>query len=378
MAPVKFAQWTGEIPSDCTVLAIDEAQDLSLDDQAKIARWHASNTGNYLVVALDHQQRLRQDRHKPKIIEGMNFSGKTTTMSRSYRQTYPAAITGLALLFRWFSDRGLMIRPDIEEVNTHSESTTSLRGCLGAKVTTNNRTHRCEVTMRNDSHPGNHWRRTVDLFERGNDVLQMLENQRIDHHKVLWLRFAEMPHSDAVAGSGFEFHDVRDGDLSAFVDDRIKGLEHPIVVIEGMPDGVDAIDQPEQMWMARRLLYLCASRASGFLYFVLSKDSNRGGIRDEITKILGQLSQPKTFGHEVGATWKLTFNWRPNDVIEVPKFEDAIPDPEELEAEAAVDEPEAEEAGLEDLEEIESEDELAIEEVDFDESFVDDEAEAAE
>ncbi|MEM1297571.1 MAG: nuclease-related domain-containing protein, partial [Verrucomicrobiota bacterium] len=35
MAPITFAQWNGEIPDDCTVLAIDEAQDLCLISKAQ-------------------------------------------------------------------------------------------------------------------------------------------------------------------------------------------------------------------------------------------------------------------------------------------------------------------------------------------------------
>lgn len=361
LAPITFAQWTGEIPEDCTVLAIDEAQDLTLEDQAKIAQWHGNSPDNYLVVALDHQQRLRQDRHKPKIIEGLNFSRKTTTMTRSYRQTYPAAITGLALLFRWFSEQGLMICPDAEEVPTHSELNRSLRGCLGAKVTTNLKSQQCVVTMRNDSHPGNHWRRTVDLFERGNDVLRMLENQRVRHQEVLWLRFDGAETSDQVPDSGVEFYDVSSGSLEGFVNRRIKGLEHPIVVIEGMPEDIDDIENPERMWIARRLLYLCTSRASGFLYFVIPRNQHRGGVRDEISRILNQLSNPEMQGHEIGETWKLSFKWRPNDVIEVPDFEDAVPDPEEIAAEKKEGLPEPEEASDEDLEEIVNEEELAPE-----------------
>lgn len=366
MAPIDFAQWTGEIPEDCTVLAIDEAQDLSQEDQAKIARWHGSQEDNYLAVALDHQQRLRQDRKKPRIILGLNFTGKTTTMTRSYRQTYPAAITGLALLFRWFSNHGPMIQPDKEKVPTNSEIATSLRGCLGANIYTDENTLECEVTMRNDSHPGNHWRRTVDLYERDHDIIQMLDNQRIDKGNVLWLRFNAAADSEGVQQSGVEFYDVTSGNLDTFIDSRIKGLEYPVVVIEGMPEGIDDIDSPENMWIARRQLYLCTSRAAGFLYFVLPNDQYTNGIREEISKILVELSDPKVHGHEIGETWKLNFKWRKENVIEVPDFADAIQDPKEA-AEEAADEvrgedPKLEEANAEDLEEIQTPDELEPEE----------------
>ncbi len=350
MAPIHFAQWAGEIPSDCTVLAIDEAQDLGLEDQRKIAAWHRGSAKTYLAVALDHQQRLRQERKRPKIIEGLSFSRKTTTMSRNYRQTFPASITGLALLFRWFSDRGPMIQPDLEEVPTNSELAMSLRGCLGAKVTTHEKSQQCIVSMRNDSHPGNHWRRTIDLFSSGDAIQQMLENQRIDHRKVLWLRF-QASGSDSIPASGFEFHDLTNGDLEAFVERRIKGLEHPIVVIEGMPEKIDAVETPESMWMSRRLLYLCTSRASAFLYFVQAPESQPGGIYEEIRQILEQLSDPETYGHEISETWRLEFKWRPNEVIGVPNFEDAVVDPQEVLAEAALVMPPAEIPDPEDLEE---------------------------
>ncbi len=368
---VHFAQWTGEIPADCTVLIIDEGQDLSLEDQEKIANWHANGraSANYLAVAIDHQQRLKQHNKKVLIIQGMNFSGKTTTMTRSYRQPFPAAITGIALLFRWFSQQGAMIRPPGEKVSINSKRQPTLRGCLGAKVATNDQTNQCVVTMRNDSHPGNHWRRTADLYEHPEDVARLLATQQVDSSRVLWVRFTNQPvDADEEHALGFQINAVSSENLTDFLETRVKGLEYPIVVIEGMPDGIDNIENEDQMWMARRQLYLCTSRANGFLYFVLPPDQHAEGIRHEISRLLEQLSAPvqprNKKGHEVGKTWRLRFRWRTDDVRQVPDFDDAMPDPAEIEAEEAEELSEAEIAEGEDLEEVEDPSELIPEMLD--------------
>ncbi|MDF1811568.1 MAG: nuclease-related domain-containing protein, partial [Verrucomicrobiales bacterium] len=131
---IEFGKWSGTIAPQCNVMLIDEAQDLSLEDQLTIKDWHESNPDNYLAVSIDRQQQLQHSAGTPKIIEGMNFSGKTTPMTRSYRQPFPAAISGTALLFRWLSRTGPMIQTDRERIRVQKNHRNSLVGCLGARV----------------------------------------------------------------------------------------------------------------------------------------------------------------------------------------------------------------------------------------------------
>ena len=116
------------------------------------------------------------------------------------------------------------------------------------------------------------------------------------------------------------------------VDKYVKGQEYPVVVIEGVPSALNRweeraipptedIDADENdMWRARRILYLCASRATGFLIFVAGEPQGLApSIRSEVQALVKQLGQPETSGAS-GSEWALSFPvthpLRPMDVFD--------------------------------------------------------------
>ncbi len=327
MARVEFLRWSGEIPPDCNVLLIDEAQDLNETDQRCVASWfHEAGGGGFLAVALDRQQQLRASGARARIVEGLNFRGKTLQMRRGYRQPFPVTITGLALLYRWFSASGPMIRPERAELPLQSSKVPTFKGGVGFEVSRGLHSGECRISMRNDSHPGNNWRQTVDLFSSAGALRRMLIAQDVRKCDVLWLRFSQQDPDlpSLTLGRDFEFYQIDTQHASEFIDRNIKGLEFPIVVIEGTHAGIDATADPVDLWTARRQLYLCTSRAVGFLYVVLNEDPAHAPFRKEVEKLLDSLRRPHRGPHESGYTWRLSFRWRDRDVVPVSDYEDAI------------------------------------------------------
>ncbi|MDF1811567.1 MAG: hypothetical protein P1V20_05120, partial [Verrucomicrobiales bacterium] len=187
--------------------------------------------------------------------------------------------------------------------------------------------------MKHDSHPGNHWRRTVDQFESSTELLSMLQLQEIDPASILWIRFSSNSDSLDLPATGFHYFEITTESVNEVINREIKGMEHPVVVIEGMPDCIDDIEHPEMMWQARRQLYLCTSRATAFLYFVIRQEEDNQGIYNEIDSLTSQLREPVPVnqkGKLLPETWSLQFQWRPEDIIGVPDFEDSKPDAVEM------------------------------------------------
>lgn len=195
----------------------------------------------------------------------------------------------LALMFRWFAKDGPKVIPLRDE----------LEGSFGFKVAPRADKEPWFLSDINDSHPGNNWRYTVSRFLSPQDALRQIQQLRRDD--VLWVRFCkEDEFFDYEQLASFTYHPM-DGDGSAdLIDKYIKGQEFNVVVIEGLPanalvksfssvlsDGPDELES--QMWQARRELYLCASRANVFLFFILKSESEG---EDEIENLLSQLRSP--------------------------------------------------------------------------------------
>ena len=150
----------------------------------------------------------------------------------------------------------------------------------------------------NDSHPGNYWAFTVSTFLSCEDAYAQLANAGLSKNDVLWIRFGEEEAFDYERLLRFTYHNCFTSESFDLVDKYVKGQEFPVVVIEGVPPGADFQSfQPEtdsaekQMWTARRELYLCCSRATSFLYFVLPPSSLEH-IAQEIQTMVGLLSRP--------------------------------------------------------------------------------------
>lgn len=111
---------------------------------------------------------------------------------------------------------------------------------------------------------------------------------------VLWVRFSEEdPEFNYEQLRAFTYHNCRTYDSHQLCDKYVKGQEYPIVVIEGFPrfmdrygDGEKGTANEQKMWSFRREVYLCASRATSFLYFVF----NPRGNSPEITRMKNEFS----------------------------------------------------------------------------------------
>lgn len=339
--PVYFEQWRGRIREDCNILVIDESHDLANEDQLEVAGWlNADPAGRYLIVAQDRHQQIREHGLRVKIFQGLNFSWKCSSLSRSYRSPFSVTAAATSLLFRWHSERGPMVRPKTVELRTRSGQTLETFVSIGG-IKLENRPARETgqvVAMRNDSHPGNGWRRTIDLFEDALDLHGFLQSNRVAKTDVLWLRFSQQHPDlqDLTLQEQYRFHRIDPANPADFIDRNIKGLEFPVVVIEGTPQPIDPGETEEEnaaMWRARRQLYLCATRASAFVYFVLVDNPHNRGIRQELLEILNQLREPTAKPFDTGLTWKMRILWRECNVVELRDYLEAMdrgePDPED-------------------------------------------------
>ena len=157
--------------------------------------------------------------------------------------------------------------------------------------------------------------------------------KQLGSQEVLWVRFSpEDSLFDYEQLSGFTYHNCCTEEAMDLVDKYVKGQEYPVVVIEGVPEAMnrweeraippneDADADENEMWRARRILYLCASRATGFLIFVAGETQGLApALRNEIQALVKQLGQPETSGAS-GSEWALSFPvthpLRPMDVFD--------------------------------------------------------------
>lgn len=296
-----FRVWDAKIPDECNVLVVDEAHDLKIEAQQIIASWKNEEPDHrYLVVACDRHQRLRLSGNNATIIHGLSFSQHTVRLRRNYRSPFPVYAASLALMFRWCATAGPKVIP------SHSE----LEGAFGFRVERPG-AETFSLTSINDSHPGNHWCYTLSRFVSAQDAFREVEFLR--REDVLWVRFGpeEILFDYERVSAGFTYHPMDVLGPAALIDKYIKGQEFPVVVVEGLPgtafesrewpDTAEPGEPELAMWQARRELFLCASRANVFLYFVV-RPGTPG--EEEVESLLSQIRRPADPDRRL---WRLKF-----------------------------------------------------------------------
>lgn len=341
-----FGLWEGEIPENCNVLIIDEAHDLDEESQRTIAAWtrddEEGELKRYLAIACDRHQKLRLVGARAPLIQGMNFSRRTRKLDRNYRNPLPVYAAGLALMFRWYAAKGAKVIP----------SRSALEDEFGLLVDQYENHPGEEIVLRNrnDTHPANNWQFTVSNFPACADAHEQLSRSNLGKRDVLWVRFGQEDSLfDYENLSEFTYHNCHTPESLNIVDKYIKGQEFPVVVIEGMPDalldweqepkhdGPELSDAERDMWQARRQLYLCSSRSTTFLYFILDGSVGRNrSVAEELDGIMSDLAVPVDPEAPYGRTWEMRFkcprNSREDDVFD--DFDDTAAEAEAPETEA--------------------------------------------
>jgi negative regulator of replication initiation len=309
-----FQKWRTSIPEDCNVLLIDESHDLDAEDQRAVKTWLDPEDGTerpprYLAIACDRHQKLRLVGRDAVLIEGLSFSGQTKKLRRNYRNPFPVYAAGLALMFRWLAASGPKIQP----------SQTQLKDEFGLDEAIVGEAAGSSIVLKkwNDSHPGNYWSFTTSTFFSCQDAYAQLGNAGLSRRDVLWVRFREEEEGfDYEKLLHFTYHNVHTDEAVDLVDKYVKGQEFPIVMIEGFPaaanrtEFADAMDDEEkEMWRARRQLYLCCSRSTAFLYFVLPSPEGGQfkGLAAEILDLVKQVSTPESPAATTKRIWRLQF-----------------------------------------------------------------------
>jgi len=165
----------------------------------------------------------------------------------------------------------------------------------------------------NDAHPGNHWRFTVSRFTHTDAACAWLAGNKIQVNDVLWVRFGEQdPDVDYEdIRKRFSYKTLNASDSDDTIDAEIKGREFPIVVIEGLPQGMASTEVNERVWLLRRQVYLCASRATAFLFFVY-RDGNGSKpsepLGEELDSMLAAFASPEDPTSASTKTWSFEFS----------------------------------------------------------------------
>jgi hypothetical protein len=301
----------GEISAidDCNVLLVDEAHDLGPDWESRVRQWHESQPGNYrnyLVIACDRHQKLRLSKDDARMITGINFSLCTTKLRRNYRNPFPAYAGSLGLLFRWFTSGGPKILPKVEE----------LTEAFGFAEVINETADRLLLRSRNDAHPANNWSHVLSSFPSAAAAYQQLAEFPLRKDQVLWIRFT--PEESGVNYENLQrwsYHSVHGTDAPDILDKYVKGQEFAVVVIEGVPKMFswsaaaqafpnDLKQARIEMWQARRLVYLAASRANVFLYFILPPHT-ASDVAEEFRLMFSQLGRHLEQASPSGTLWEL-------------------------------------------------------------------------
>lgn len=307
----RFAVWNDamDVPPGSNLLLVDEAHDLSEKGQAVIRRWYEGSTTNYLVLACDRHQKIRLMGSDAAILEGVSFKGFSVRLSRNYRNPFPIYAASLAIMFRWFAGAGPKVMPTNQQ----------LHDWLGFDLETIPAGNSTFLKMRNDSHPGNAWSHSVGEFDSCTAAHEHLTQQNLDKDEVLWVRFsAEDPDFDYERLSKFTYHNFFSAESADLVDKYVKGQEFPIVVVEGFPEEMDEsgtwqddsrlMDAAEcRMWNIRRQIYLCASRATGFLYFICNQPRTQAiqRIEGELGELIRTLAVPMDPKALSGKEWRM-------------------------------------------------------------------------
>lgn len=299
---------------------VDEAHDLPA--HAAITLKQANDElGFYLIAACDRHQRLKLAGSDAKVIPGFNFERKSKRLRQVYRNPAPIYIASLALMFRWFSNIGPKVAPTKKQ----------LEDCFGFLVDTlpgqNPR-----LTIKNDSHPANGWRHTIARFEDAETAATLLRREKLNRTEVLWVRFSMEDPSFDYEGlqQDFTYHNCRTEEAVDLNDKYIKGQDYPVVVIEGFPRFMDQYAdkaEEEAMWAFRRELYLCASRATCFLFFICSVTASEetDRISQELDTLISEVSVPRFGDNEGNGTREWSFILMPtSDSRSMDEYSDAI------------------------------------------------------
>ncbi len=308
-----FGVWsdTEGVPKGCNVLLLDESHDLSSAGQDAVRVWHESSPLHYLALACDRHQKIRLVGHTATILQGLSFSGVTTRLSRNYRNPFPIYAVALSLMFRWMGDGGPKIALEKRELEDFLGSDLEVSDAPGGGLT---------LSMMSDVHPANGWSHCVETFDQCASAYAHLCQQNLNRAEVLWVRFSkEDPDFDYEKLSAFTYHNFFTAESSDLVDKYVKGQEFPIVVIEGFPDHMDewgkwdphleSMDEIERkMWSFRRELYLCASRATAFLYFICNTTETPAvqRIEGEMGRLIQAFSLPQDPSQTHALQWRFT------------------------------------------------------------------------
>ena len=280
-----------------SALLVDEAHDLERWATRELAEQYEKH-GFYLVVACDRHQKLRLTNANARIVEGINFQRKSTRLKQVYRNPAAVYIASLALMFRWFATGGPKVLPTLKELEGQfGFNAVSLGGDRA-------------LSIRNDVHPANSWSHTIATFPDVTTAFIALRREKLAASEVLWARFSEedTDFDYEKLAQHFTYHNCRSEEAHKISDKYIKGQDYPVVVIEGFPGFMDRFEtkaQEAKMWEFRRELYLCASRATCFLYFVCNVPESEevARIKAEISAMMQEVSSPD--GSEGGTkTWK--------------------------------------------------------------------------
>ena len=212
-------------------------------------------------------------------------------------------------MFRWLAAGGAKIIPTRKQLEEEFGFDVAAFGELGGG----------SVVLKNwnDSHPGNYWSFTTSTFFSCEDAYAQLANAGLSHREVLWVRFREEEEGfDYEKLLRFTYHNVHTGESFDLVDKYVKGQEFPVVVIEGFPAPANRTefagtmdDAEKEMWKARRQLYLCCSRSTSFLYFILPSPEGGQfqGLSAEILDLVKQVSTPEVPAATTKRIWRLQF-----------------------------------------------------------------------
>ena len=274
---------------DGNVVLIDEAHDLSDEAQKKVTNWlNADPDNRYLVIACDRHQKLRLigDSDHKRMIAGLHFGRHTKALKRVYRNPFSVYAAGLGLMFRWFAPHGPKVIPDQAQ----------LKKDFGFKV--NKRSDEkggiCDFEMTEDAHPGNHWHHCVSNFPDAETAHRWLAQYQLGQSEVLWVRFHdEDPDFDYEQLQCYQYHNLNTSESASIIDKYIKGQEFPVVIIEGTGPKFNDFEDQDGMFAHRRELYLSASRATVFLFFIYSgAQGGTGEVNQELENLRQQLSLP--------------------------------------------------------------------------------------
>jgi hypothetical protein len=287
-----------------SALLVDECHDIHPAAERVLVEAYKKE-GFFLVVACDRHQKLRYSSNDSRILNGLDF-GKgphgihTKRLRQNYRNPTPINIASLALMFRWFADGGHKVLPTKEQLSEQFGFAVEGERSTGYKL-----------KIQTDAHPANAWAHTVASFPDAHSAYRHLRAAHLPQQDVLWVRFCDedQDFDYETLGRQFIYHVCRSVDAQKINDKYIKGQDYPVVVIEGFPrfmDQTETPDEEEKMWSFRRELYLCASRASCFLYLIANvrQSPEVDRIQQEIRNLVNALSVPSNYGRGGTKIWE--------------------------------------------------------------------------